>query len=133
MVNKSNVIKLLESLMIICMQKINFITHFIHEILQRYCILVILSTLGMPGNGHQTQWYQLVGKFNVCLHVKNQLHPSLNSRDIARIWQTFYFSYFEHVWLCSPKKSSINFRKLSCLSTREKNLIPHFFLEIFTF
>ena len=36
--------------MLICMQKLNFITHFFLKILQRNSKLVILSNLGMPGH-----------------------------------------------------------------------------------
>ena len=41
-----------ETLMFICMQKINFITQFFIKILQRNSKFVILGDLGMPGNTH---------------------------------------------------------------------------------
>ena len=59
----------------ICMQKIKFILHVFHEILEIYCKLV-LGTLGTPGYANPKRYYQLVK--NVCVHfqAKNQLHPS---------------------------------------------------------
>ena len=40
--------------------------------------------------------------FNVYLHVKNKLNPSLLSCDITPILLT-YFGYFGHSWLWPPK------------------------------
>ena len=56
-----------KTLMFIFMQKNKFIPHLILMILLRYYKLIILGTLGMPGYGHQTGWYQLVVNFNACL------------------------------------------------------------------
>ena len=50
--------------------------------------------------------YQLAGKFDVCLHAKNQLSPSLLSGDIAMILQT-YFGCFGHAWLWPPKRKVV--------------------------
>ena len=45
--------------------------------------------------------------------------------------QPFYFSYFGHAWLCTPKMIVTTCRKLRCLSTCKKiKFIIHFFLEI---
>ena len=49
MPTKNNGINLLDSLIFICMQKINFIPPFFFEILQRYYELAILGNLGMLG------------------------------------------------------------------------------------
>ena len=49
-----NTTSLLKTLMFIFMQKI-FIPHLFLEILQRYCKLVIMGILGMPGLPHQNQ------------------------------------------------------------------------------
>ena len=38
-------------------KKIHFIPPFFLEILQRFCKIVILSTLGLLGYGHQKQWH----------------------------------------------------------------------------
>ena len=40
-------------IMLISMQKISFMTHLFLEILQKYCILVILSTLEMHDQAQQ--------------------------------------------------------------------------------
>ena len=48
--NKS--INLKKPMIFIGRQKINFIVHFLLEILQRYCELVILGTFGMYGYAH---------------------------------------------------------------------------------
>ena len=73
MPTKIDCLNLQENLMFICMHKIKFNPPFFFEILQRYCKLVILGTLGMPGHGQQKQWYHLVEKFDVYLHARNQI------------------------------------------------------------
>ena len=60
-------------------KNIKFILQIFLELLQRYCKLVILDTLGMPGYAH------LVENLCVYLYTKNQLHPSCFSGDIAKI------------------------------------------------
>ena len=47
--HQNHSINLQETLTLICMQKINFITHFSFKILQRNSKQVILGNLGMPG------------------------------------------------------------------------------------
>ena len=54
MATKNVDINLQKNLMFIIMRKIKYITHLFLEILLRYCKLVILGTLGMPSNAHQT-------------------------------------------------------------------------------
>ena len=71
--------------MFICRQKINFILHDFYEILQRYCKLVVLGTLGMSGYTHPKRYYQFVDNFRVYLQAKNQLHPPCFSGYIAKI------------------------------------------------
>ena len=61
------------------MQKVNFISHFFFEILQRHCKLAILGTMGMLDHHHQKSCYRFVGNFHAYLHAKNQLHYSLIS------------------------------------------------------
>ena len=56
----------------------------------------------MPG--HTTKMmYQFEETFNAYLQVKNQLHPSRFPRDSGKIMHTYYFGYFEHAWLRTPK------------------------------
>ena len=67
----------------------HFIFHIFLEILQRYCKLVILGTLAMPGYA-QPKWYcQLVENFCVYLQAKNQLHPPCFSGD-AKTWKLIF-------------------------------------------
>ena len=69
--------QLVENFLLIFIQKIKFITHLFVTILLRYCKLIILGNLTMLGDIHQKQWYQIVRNFDVYLHAKNQLDPSL--------------------------------------------------------
>ena len=77
-------------------KKTNFISHYILEILQRFCKPVILDPFGMTGHPHQNWKYHFVWKFQVHLHVKNQLHLSLLFWGIAKIFHTCYFADFRH-------------------------------------
>ena len=56
--------------MFIFMQKIRFIPQLFFEILVRYCKLYILGTWDMPGHAYKKEQYQLLGNFDVYLHVK---------------------------------------------------------------
>ena len=75
--------------MFICMQKINFITHFFLAILQRNSRLVISGDLGMPGHTRLKWQYQIKETFDVYLQAKNQLHPHplRFPWDIAKYWK----------------------------------------------
>ena len=106
-------------------QKINFILHIFFEILQRYCKFVILGTLGMPGYAHPKWYYRLVENFRVYLQTKIQLHPLRFGWDIAKLFQTYYFGYFGHVWLRTPRVILSTCRKLLSLSAC-KNLTSSF-------
>ena len=59
--------------------KVTFVSHFFSEILQRYCKVAILVTLGILGHPHQNSYYQFLGNFHDYLHAKNHLHHSLLS------------------------------------------------------
>ena len=73
-------------------QNINCTPNFFLEIFQRFCKLVILDTLGINGHTHQNWQCHLAGMFQVYMHVKNQLHTSLVSWDIAaKLFQACYF------------------------------------------
>ena len=65
--------------MFICMQKINFISNFFFEILQKHWKFTILGTLGMLDHPYQKSLYQFIGNFHAYLPQKNQLHHSLFS------------------------------------------------------
>ena len=47
------------------------------------CKLVILGTLAMPGHVHHNQLYHFTGNSDVYPQTKNQLDPSIFSRDIT--------------------------------------------------
>ena len=64
------------------------------EILQRFWKPINLGTLGMTGHGCVNWYHQLVGKFHVYLHTKNQIYPSPLSWSIAKILQTLGYCYF---------------------------------------
>ena len=70
--------------MLICMQKINLITHFFLKILQRNRKRVSLDNLGMPGHIH-LNWYQFKEAYGIHLKAKKQFHLSCFLWDIADI------------------------------------------------
>ena len=71
MTGKKNTISLWKTLMFVFMQKIKFIPYLFLEILQRYCKLVILATLGVPGNTQQKR-YQLLIENSWCLFANQK-------------------------------------------------------------
>ena len=119
--------------MFICMQEIHFIPPFFLETLQ-YCKLAILSTLGMPGYGHQEGWHQLVEKCDGYLHATNEIYHSPLCRNMATIFQ-IYFGYFRLAWPRPPKSMVLTSRKLWCakIDMQKFNLIPIFFLRTLHF
>ena len=66
-----------------------------------WCLFVQKSTSSFKYFGCEWQ-YSTILIASTCrkvyLHVKNQLHASLLSWDIAEILQTCYFGYFGHAW-----------------------------------
>ena len=106
--------------MLICMQKINFILHNFTEISQRYCNLVILSTLGMSGYVHSKWYYQLVENFRVFLQAKKWTSLPTFFWRYCKDMKTSYFGYFEHAWLCTHKMIEPTCRKRQCLSACHK-------------
>ena len=114
--------------MFISIQKINFIGHYF-ETLQRYCIVVILSTLGMPVCTHQIWQYQHFGYFEAYL-CKKQLYLLLLSRDTTKILQNCYFEYFGQEYPYSPILIVSTCRKV-CLSACKKSTLCLPFLFFF--
>ena len=53
--------------------------------LQEYCKLVTLGTMGMLGCTNLKWYYQLVENFHVYLQAKNQFHSQQFSGDIAYV------------------------------------------------
>ena len=91
---------------------------FFFMILQRYCKLFILGTLGMPGYTHPKWYYQLVE--NLCLSAgkKSTSSPML----FWRYWKDMQisFGYFGYAWLHTPKMIVSTCRSLWCLSPCQK-------------
>ena len=98
--------------MLLCMQKINFITHFFHKILQRKSKFVSFDNLGMTGHTKMEAsiWKKLVENFCVYLQAKKQLHRPCFS-GYCKNMQT-YFGYFEQAWPHTPKMIVSTCRKL---------------------
>ena len=90
------------------------------EILQRYCKLVTLGALGMPGYGHRKQRYQIF-----IVTQKIHLTPHLFHEIVLRYSKLFILKacyieslYSEHrIWSCPPKNIVSTCRKLQRLST----------------
>ena len=109
--------------MLICKQKINYITHFFINMLQRNIKCVILGNWCVPGHTHLKWCYYFEEIFNICQQAKNQL-PSF----------TFSLKYCND----NQKKTS---RRLECMETscgrlqciQKINFIIHFFLKILHF
>ena len=91
--------------MLICFQKVNFITHFFLRILQQNSKLVTLGNLGIPGNTY-LNWYCSINL------KKGKKSTSHFSKDIAKILQTCYFGYFGHARLHIAKVILLTCRKL---------------------
>ena len=109
--------------MLICKQKINFITYFFLNILQRNSKLVILGNLEMSG---PRNWqYQFEEAFY--LQTKNELNISPFPWDIAKTLQTCYFGYFGHTWLQTPTVILLTGRKFLSLSAYKKSTSSPYF------
>ena len=111
--------------MLICFQKVNFITHFFLRILQQNSKLVTLGNLGIPGSTY-LNWYCSINL------KKGKKSTSHFSKDIAKILQACYFGYFGHARLHIAKVILLTCRKL-CLkktvfiSMQKTNLSCSFF------
>ena len=75
----------------------------------------------MLGHTNQKWWHQFEETFDVYLHAKSQLHHSRFVWDIAKILQTCYFGYFEHVWLCRYQKKNYQLVKNFRVYLQAKN------------
>ena len=116
--------------MLICMKKINFISHFIFKVLQRKRKIVILGNLGTPGYTHLKWWYQFEETFNVFLQTKKTTSFFLFSlryfKDIANLlFWVLWVSLVTHI------KNTITLLKTFVLICRQNNHFnPMFFMEI---
>ena len=102
-------INLKEIFMLICKQKINFITYFFLKIFKK-------------------PQHRFEETFNVYLQAKNQLYPSHFPWVIAKILQIYYLGYFGHASLRTPKVILSACRKRLYLSAGKKTTSsPMFF------
>ena len=107
-------INLKQAFMLICMQKINCITHFFLKMLQRNSKLVILGNMGMPGHTHLKWLYHFEETFNIY-----QLHPS-------------HFSW--HIY-CKDIVNLLFWVLWACLATHTQSdiyyhLVEHFYVYL---
>ena len=106
----------------------NFIFYVFFNILQRYCKLVILDTLGMLGYAHLKRYYNLVETF--CLSDRQKIN--FVSHVFLEILQRYVNFLFWVLWVCMAKQTqndSINLQKTSMSICMPKiNFIIHFFL-----
>ena len=117
----------------ICRQKIMFILHVFLEILQRYCKLLFLGTLGIPGYTNPKLILSTCRKLLCPFADKKSTSPFML---FWRYWKDIqtYFGYFGHAWLHTPKMIVPTCRRLWCVSACQKmNFIIHIFFEILHF
>ena len=124
--------------MLICMQKISFITHLFLKILQRNSKLVILVNLGMPGHIHLKWWYQFEEIFDAYLQVKKSASFFLFSLRYFKNIANLLFLVLCESLITHTQNDSITLQKhfRICLQTKEQLHPPCFpgdnvFLEIF--
>ena len=115
--------------MLISMQNMNFITQFVVEILQRQYILVILSTLGIPGEK------QACLVKNDSINCDDHLHnTSISLLTFWRYCKDFANLLFWVLWACPAmisKNDSTNLQKtLIFIFTQKVIFITHLFLKI---
>ena len=102
------------------------------EILQRYCKLVTLGALGMPGYGHRKQRYQIfivTQKIHLTPHLFHEIVLRYSKLVILKVCYIESL-YSEHrIWSCPPKNIVSTCRKLN-VYLHVKYQLPRFFLEI---
>ena len=103
----------------ICRQKIMFILHVFLEILQRYCKLLFLGTLGIPGYTNPKLILSTCRKLLCPFAGKKSTSPSML---FWRYWKDIqtYFGYFGHAWLYTPKMIVPTCGRLRCASACQK-------------
>ena len=95
----------------------NFILYIFLKILQRYCKLVILGNLDMPGYAYLKK---IVSTYRepLCLtRKKSTLSPIFSWGYCKDMYINFYFGYFGYVWLRKPK--------ILALTWLAKNMLTH--------
>ena len=104
---KINTTNFQETFMLICMWKINFATHFFKTYCKEITNLLFWAIWACLAT-HKPKMIVSIWRNIYCLSAgKNQVHVFLEIStypwDIANIFQTCYFGYFEHARLPTPK------------------------------
>ena len=113
--------------MLICVQKVNFITQFFLNILQRNSKLVILGNLGM--SGHTPKMIKAIWRNLWPLSVGKSSSSSFTFslryyKDIVNFFLGGGEGYFGHAWLLKPKEILSTCRKLLCSFAGKKSNSP---------
>ena len=117
--------------MFICRQNINFVVHVFLEILQKYCELVFLGTLGMYGYAHPKWYYQFVQNFRVYLLIKNQLYPHVFLKILQRYCKLVILGTLGMLGYAHPKWYYQLVENVRLYMQAKNNFIRHLFLKIF--
>ena len=116
--------------MLICR---NFILYIFLNIWQRYCKLVILGTLGMPGYAHLKRYYHFVENF--CLSDRQKINfVSYVFLEILQRYANFLFRVLCVCMVTQTQNDGMNLQKtLMSICMLKMNFIIHFFLGILHF
>ena len=119
-------INLEETFMLICMQKVNFITYFFLKILQRSSKLDILSNLGLPGPSKmivsiwRNFWCIFKQKINFILPVFVEILQSYRKLVILGTWAKtgyaypkWYYHLVENFCIYLPAKKQLDPQRFS--------------------
>ena len=111
-------INLKQPFMLICMQKINFITHFFRKILQRNSKLLFWVFWACLATHTQSDTTNLKKTFMFICRQKINFIPYAFLEMLQRYGNLF--GYFGHAWIHTPKMIVSICRKLWCLSACHK-------------
>ena len=113
-------INLKKALTFIGLKKTNFIFYVLLEMLQRYCKLAVLGTLGMSGYTHSKWYYHLVETFVFICRQKINFISHAFSGDIAKICEHFLATLGMPSYMHIHKLIVSSWRWLLCLSACHK-------------
>ena len=113
----------------------NFILYIFLKILQKYCKLIILGALGMPGFAHLRKIVStFVRTFRELLYLKQTFSPMFSWRYCKDMYINFLLWV---LWVCmatQTQNDSINLPKtLVSICMPKINFIIHFFFGILHF
>ena len=101
-------------------KKINFISLFFFEISGRHWKLAILRILEMLDNPPVKVILSICRKHAYLSACKKSTSPLTSFLRYCKKKQTYYFGYFGHTCLCTPKMRASNCRTFWCLSACQK-------------